>query len=95
MLSQHFEFVLQEQESIEDDLVDKELRLSRAYTRINNLLDNSTYGVVEWDPNLKISRWSKMCHTIFSVDSASLIGTNITESKGIVGDYFSNMTIEL
>lgn len=95
LLSQHFEFVLQEQESIEDDLVDKELRLSRAYTRINNLLDNSTYGVVEWDPNLKISRWSKMCHTIFSVDSASLIGTNITESKGIVGDYFSNMTIEL
>ena len=95
LLSQHFEFVLQEQEMIEGELVDKEKRLSGAYKRINNLLDNSTYGVVEWDPNLNISRWSKMCHTIFSIDAEALIGTNITETKGIIGDYFSNMSLEL
>ncbi|MGR6838258.1 EAL domain-containing protein [Aliivibrio wodanis] len=95
LLSQHFEFVLQEQEMIEGELIDKEKRLSGAYKRINNLLDNSTYGVVEWDPNLNISRWSKMCHSIFSIDAETLIGTNITETKGIVGDYFSNMSLEL
>ncbi|WP_375320380.1 EAL domain-containing protein [Aliivibrio logei] len=94
-LSENFDWVVQEQGFIEKELIDKELRLNRAYTRINNLLDNSTYGVVEWGPNLTIRRWSQSCQNWFGLRSDELLDQDITSRTGIIGDYFSQMTHEL
>ncbi|OEF22384.1 bifunctional diguanylate cyclase/phosphodiesterase [Aliivibrio logei] len=94
-LSEHFDFVVQEQGTIENELIDKELRLSRAYTRINNLLDNLTYGVIEWGPDLMIRRWSKACQNWFGLHSDELLDQDIALRADIVGAYFSKMTHEL
>lgn len=94
-LSANFDWVVQEQGFIEKELIDKELRLNRAYTRINNLLDNSTYGVVEWGPNLTIRRWSQSCQHWFGLHADELLDQDITLRPGIIGNYFSQMTNEL
>ncbi|GLR73713.1 bifunctional diguanylate cyclase/phosphodiesterase [Aliivibrio sifiae] len=94
-LSENFDWVVQEQGFIEKELIDKELRLNRAYTRINNLLDNSTYGVVEWGPNLTIRRWSQSCQHWFRLHADELLDQDITLRPGIIGNYFSQMTHEL
>ena len=94
-LSENFDWVVQEQGFIEKELIDKELRLNRAYTRINNLLDNSTYGVVEWGPNLTIRRWSQSCQHWFGLHADELLDQDITLRSGIIGNYFSQMSHEL
>lgn len=63
-----FTQVIQDQERLTNTVIENERQLSTTYQRLNNLLDNSPFGVVEWDPDLRIQRWSAECTHVFSLE---------------------------
>lgn|GEM_PF-2786251 len=62
-----FTQVIREQQRLNEQVSESERQLSCAYQRLNNLLDNSPFGVVEWDPQLRIQRWSPECSRVFGL----------------------------
>ncbi|BDU36812.1 EAL domain-containing protein [Vibrio nigripulchritudo] len=76
---EQFDNVLKEQDALKNRLMEQESNLSQAYNRINSLLDNSPFGVVEWDTHLRIQRWSTLCEQIFQMNQNEVEGRQIAQ----------------
>lgn len=76
---EQFDRVLVEQDELKHQLIEQGVHLNQAYNRLNSLLDNSPFGVVEWDTNLRIQRWSTLCETIFQLDQDEVEGRKINQ----------------
>ncbi|SON49624.1 putative Diguanylate phosphodiesterase fused with Diguanylate cyclase and PAS domain [Vibrio tapetis subsp. tapetis] len=83
-----FTQVIREQERLTNTIIENELQLSTAYQRLNNLLDNSPFGVVEWDPDLRIQRWSAECIRVFGVEFDRVKNRKIDQLEADIKHHF-------
>ncbi len=83
-----FTQVIREQERLTNTVIENERQLSTAYQRLNNLLDNSPFGVVEWDPNLRIQRWSAECEHVFGVTFEQVHNREINQLDPNIKQHF-------
>ncbi len=70
-------------------LDEKELALNQAHQRVDLHIDRSPLGIIEWDADLKVSRWNPAAENIFGYSSEEMLGKSFrTLSVGDDSDYF-------
>ena len=55
-------------------LGEKELALNEAYQRVDLHIDRSPLGIIEWNADLKVSRWNPAAESIFGYSSEDMLG---------------------
>lgn len=75
-----------ELQNLEKSLIlgEKELALNEAHQRVDLHIDRSPLGIIEWDADLKISRWNPAAATIFGYSSEEILGESF--HKLLAGD---------
>ncbi len=57
-----------------------EQRLSEALQRLTKLMDNTPLGVVEWDAEFKITRWSGQAEKMFGWTAQEMVGRYLADA---------------
>ncbi|ARN75406.1 putative bifunctional diguanylate cyclase/phosphodiesterase [Oceanicoccus sagamiensis] len=70
-------------------LNEKESALNEAHQRVDLHIDRSPLGIIEWDIDLKVSRWNPAAESIFGYTSEQMLGESFsTLLAGDDSDYF-------
>ena len=65
-------------------LDEKESALNQAHQRVDLHIDRSPLGIIEWDADLRVSRWNPAAESIFGYSSEEMLGESF--SKLLAGD---------
>jgi PAS domain S-box-containing protein len=60
--------------------------LAKAEQRLSAHIDNSPLAIIEFDPQFRVIRWSKVAERIFGWTSEEIIGKSISEMRWIYDD---------
>ena len=74
------------------DQYEAELKLEHAHQQLNKHLQNSPLGVVEYDKDLYITKWSKKCEEIFGWGEDEILGRKIHAFDLIFGEDRASVT---
>jgi PAS domain S-box-containing protein len=58
-----------------------EQRLAELFQRLNKLMDNTPLGVVEWDANFSVTRWSGQAERMFGWSADEMVGRGIEATE--------------
>jgi len=60
--------------------------LAKAEQRLSAHIDNSPLAIIEFDPQFRVIRWSKVAERIFGWTSEEIIGKSISEMRWVYAD---------
>jgi PAS domain S-box-containing protein len=70
----------------EQTLIYNERELQRTLDRLNSHINNSPLGVIEWDDDGRISKWSKRCNEIFGWKAEEVVNRNWNDWEFVHAD---------
>ena len=85
-MTSHLKSVTASKASLEAEIAERkkaEEGLSQANQRIHALMECSPLGVIEFDSNFRVTRWSKESEQIFGWTAAEVLGKAISEIKWV------------
>ncbi|USD66260.1 EAL domain-containing protein [Vibrio sp. SCSIO 43136] len=90
-----FKHTLEYQEELKNQLEVSEIELTQTCQRLSNLLDHLPFGVIEWDKDLLITRWSPECERVFYTPESEVSGTNISQLPLLIKPQFLSFEQDL
>lgn len=74
------------------DRVEAENRLQKALQKLQKHLENSPLGIIEYDSNLVITKWSKKCEEIFGWSEEEIVSKNTTAFDLVYDEDLENVS---
>ena len=66
-------------ERLEEKVNERTNELKRAYQKLSFHVDNTPLGVMEWNDQLELTRWSRQAEAIFGIPGEEILGKSIKE----------------
>jgi len=78
-MNQKLKAEIRERQQIQEALQASEKRLKKALQQLNFHVENTPLGVIEWDNEFRLQRWSKQAEKIFGWQTYEVIGLKVND----------------
>ncbi len=73
-------------ERVRNDIQDAQELLREAHSRLSFHVENTPLGVIEWDRDFRVSRWSRSAELIFGWKAHEVVGKHISDWRFVLED---------
>ncbi|MCW8885222.1 MAG: hypothetical protein OQK12_08190, partial [Motiliproteus sp.] len=73
-LAERFQYIVEQRLKVHQKLKSSQSELRLACIRLESLLAEAPLGVIEWDAEARVSRWSGSSRSIFSIEESDVLG---------------------